>query len=395
MIIKILFNYIIGFVNITVEGFYIERFINNCINNGILLWKVKRKSSTILTANISIKDFKKIHLISRKNKCKININSKNGLPIILHRYRKRKLLALFFIPIILLIIISSRFIWNIEIIGGENINKEELLMQLKEEGIENGKLKSKVDVQNAINSIRLKRDDISWMSVNMKGTNIIVKVAQADKRPTIVNADEYCNIVATKKGIIQKISADTGTILVKPGDIVEKGTILIGGYMEGKYTDTRYVHAKGKVTAKVWYTKSKKSQTTREITQETGKSENRYTININNFKINLYKRLPNFENYDTIKEAKKIKLFSNFYLPIEIEKTQYIEKQKTKITYGKEELKDILIKELEEEFTKEELNKLQITNKVVNIYNLDNNGLELEMTYEILEDITTEEKFEK
>ena len=76
-------------------------------------------------------------------------------------------------------------------------------------------------------------------------------------------------------------------------------------------------------------------------------------------------------------------------------KTQYIEKQNTKITYGKEELKDILIKELEEEFTKEELNKLQITNKVVNIYNLDNDGLELEMTYEILEDITTEEKFEK
>ena len=32
-------------------------------------------------------------------------------------------------------------------------------------------------------------------------------------------------------------------------------------------------------------------------------------LNINNFKINLYKRLPNFENYDTIKEAKKIKLF--------------------------------------------------------------------------------------
>ncbi len=123
-------------------------------------------------------------------------------------------------------------------------------MQLKKEGIESGKLKSKVDVQNAINSIRLKRDDISWMSINMKGTNIIVKLAQADKRPTIVNPDEYCNIVATKKGIIQKISADTGTILVKPGDIVEKGTILIGGYMEGKYTDTRYVHAKGKVTAK-------------------------------------------------------------------------------------------------------------------------------------------------
>ena len=91
--------------------------------------------------------------------------------------------------------------------------------------------------------------------------------------------------------------------------------------MEGKYTDTRYVHAKGEVKAKVWYSKKLVSGFTREISNETGITENKYSININNFKINLYKTLPNFENYDTIKETNKIRLFSNFYLPIEIEKT--------------------------------------------------------------------------
>ena len=40
--------------------------------------------------------------------------------------------------------------------------------------------------------------------------------------------------------------------------------------MEGKYTGTRYVHAKGNVEARVWYTKRLESGFTREIIEETG-----------------------------------------------------------------------------------------------------------------------------
>lgn len=32
-------------------------------------------------------------------------------------------------------------------------------------------------------------------------------------------------------------------MVAKVGDIVTEGSILIGGWMEGKYTGTRYVHA--------------------------------------------------------------------------------------------------------------------------------------------------------
>ena len=37
MFIKILLNYILGYVRITVEGYYIERFINICRNNKIII----------------------------------------------------------------------------------------------------------------------------------------------------------------------------------------------------------------------------------------------------------------------------------------------------------------------------------------------------------------------
>ena len=393
MIFKIFLNYIIGFINITVEGFFTERFINNCINNKIFLWGLKRKSDTVLTVNVNINNFKKIHYISRKTKCKVKINFKKGLPILIHRYRKRKWFLLLLVPIGLLIFISSMYIWNIEIIGAKNIDINQLLYQLNEEGVSVGKRKLSIDSRNVINSIRLKRNDIAWLSIDMKGTNVIVTVVEAEEKPKIINKEEYCNIVAIENGLITKITADTGTAKVKVGEIVEKGDVLIGGYMQGKYTDTRYVHAKGEVKAKVWYTKKKTSKLTREISKETGIVENKYSININNFKINLYKTLPNFKNYDTIIKTKKIKLFSNFYLPIEIIKTTYVEKEQSQVTYGKEELKQLLIQELESEFLEEGIDDLNIVNKVVNVLERENNMLDLEMIYEAEIEIGMEEKF--
>ena len=393
MFLKVLLNYLFGYVNITIEGFFVERFINNCINRKIFLWAIKRKNITLITANISIREFKQIRTIAKKTNCKVNINAKKGIPIILNRYRKRKILLILLIPILLSVLISSLYIWNIEIVGLNNIKQEELILQLKEEGIDIGKKKSNIDTKSVISNIRLRRNDISWMSVDLKGTNVIITIVEAEEKPDMLDENKYCNIIADKSGIITKITADRGTAIVKVGDIIEKGDVLIGGYMEGKYTGIRYVHAKGDVRARIWYTKKIESGFTREIIEETGNKKNIYSINFNNFKINLYKSLPNFENYDTINETKKIKLFNNFYLPIAIEKTTYIEQKKTMITYGKEELQEILISKLQEQFIQDGIENLNVINKIVNFYD-KNSSIEIEMTYEVEENIGIENEIE-
>lgn len=392
MLIKILFYYLFGYLNITIEGFFIERFINMCASKNIFLWNINRINSSILKANISINDFRKIKEISKKSKCRIKINKKSGLPFFVNRYKKRKILLILLIPIIFFIMISSMYVWNVHISVDGDFNKEELINQLKEEGLERGKLKANIDTKNIITNIRLKREDISWMEINLKGTNAVVNIVKADQKPNIVNDNEYCDIVSDKKGIITKITAQKGTPLVKVGDIVENGTKLIAGSMQGKYTDIRYVHAQGEVNAKVWYTKRKSSNYTREVSKKTGNEVKKYSVNLNNFKINLYKTLPNFEKYDTINEDKQLKLFSNFYLPISIQKTIYKEEKTEKITYGKVELQNILIKELEQEFEKENINKNNITKKTVNVYQTNEDTLEVELTYEVQETIGTEEK---
>ena len=48
MLIKILLKYILGYVRIAVEGYYIERFINICTTNKILIWNIKREKGVKL-----------------------------------------------------------------------------------------------------------------------------------------------------------------------------------------------------------------------------------------------------------------------------------------------------------------------------------------------------------
>lgn len=391
MLLKILFNYIIGYIRISIEGYYIERFINICRNDKIAIWNLKRDKNVKLELNIGIKDLRKIKKIARQTKCKVKILRKKGLPFIFNRYKKRKIFFVFLLLIVILLSISSNFIWNIQIIEEDNKKLENIQNDISDCGLTIGKLKAQINTKEIINKVRLKRDDIAWMGIELKGTNAIIKIVKSTSKPEIIDETDYCNIVSDKQGVITKINAQNGTIAVKVGDTVNIGTPLINGWMEGKYTGIRYVHAKGEIEAKVWHTKSKKINYQTTERKETGNIENKYKIKINNFEINLSKRLSKFQIYDTIDAENKFKIFSNFYLPISLIKITNKEIKEEQEKYTIEEAKNIGIQQLQEELDNEIQDKEKIVNKIINTYEKED-GIEVNVTYEVLENIGTNEK---
>ncbi len=391
MFIKIMLSYIIGYLRLTIEGYYIERFINICKTNNITIWNLKRKKDVQLHLNVRIKEFKELCKIARKTRCKIKIERKKGLPFLIHKYKKRKVFIFLLIILIILIIISSNFVWNVEIRVEDNLTLENILEDIENAGLKTGKLKSQVNTKEIINKIRLERQDIAWIGIELKGTNAIVKIVKSDEKPDIIDENEYCSIVSDKAGIITKINAQTGTANVKVGDTVKEGEILINGWMEGKYTGIRYVHSKGEIEAKVWHTKNKKIPYNAREKRETGNIEKKYAIKFNNFKINFNKKLSKFKIYDTIETENKLKLFSDFYLPISIIKTTNKEEEEIQKTYNVEEAKNLGIQQLQEELDKEIVDKEKIVNKNINIYELED-GVDVYVTYEVLENIGTNEK---
>lgn len=164
--------------------------------------------------------------------------------------------------------------------------------------------------------------------------------------------------------------------------------------MEGKYTGKRLVHSDAEIEARVWYTAKKKEGFVQEEKKLTGNSEKRYSINVNNFKINLYKSIPKFEKYDTINESKTLKLFSNFYLPIQLETCEYKESVVEQRNYGYEELKNKIIEDLNRQLQKEVGENSNIVNVQINENGTDNE-LEIEMIYEVLEKIGISQRIEE
>ena len=390
MFFKIVLNYIIGYINVQIEGYYIERFISTSIKNGVLIWNIKRKNTNLVYAKVSTYDFEKLQQDARKNQCLVTSISKKGLPYLLKRYSRRKS---FFIALLVLIVISfilSKFVWNIDVIGNSTVSSNEIIKLVNEEGLKKGTLKSKVNIDKIINKIRLCRDDISWVGIEIKGTNVIINIVESKEKPEIIDEDDFTNIIATKDGEITKAYAQNGTLLVKEGDEVKKGDVLISGTIEGKYTDKYYVNAIGEVKAKVLYSKIIKVKKNEILRERTGKKNVKFAIKFNNFKINLFKTLSKFKNYDTIYSDKKIKIFPNFYLPIEICKYTNYEVNLKSVSYSEDEAKQIGEKQAKEELNSKIIDK-EVVNSSTEIEDLGD-YYNIKVTYEVNENIGTKEK---
>lgn len=390
MILKMIYMFFAGYVYVSVEGFFIERFINICRNKNIVLQDLHRENNAYIKFKLLKSDFKEIRHIAKNAKCKVKIEKKKGMPFFINRYRKRKIFAVAILAIAIFIFTLTKFIWNIEVQGNENISREEILNIAKEYGIVVGAYKNKIDTEKISNLIRLERDDLAWIGISVQGTNAIITVREAIEKPDIIDKTEVCNIVATKNAIISKIIVQNGTARVEVGDEVNEGDLLVEGVMEGVHTGNRYVHADATVYGKITYEKEKKESFLQNKKVKTGNIEHKNKICINNFKINLNKGVSKFENYDTIMESKKMKLFSNFYLPIEIQKTTNEEFILEEKNYQEEELKEKIVLELEEELENEyQLSNYKEENKKREVVAIpDTDGLTVKVIYEIQEEIS-------
>ena len=97
-----------------------------------------------------------------------------------------------------------------------------------------------------------------------------------------------------------------------------------------------------------------------------------------------------FKKYDTIEENKKLKLFSNFYLPFELVKYTYKEYKEEQVVYSIEEAKQIGIDRAKESL-QDKIDGKKILDKQVKV-RAETDYIEVEVTYEVKENIGIKEK---
>ena len=133
------------------------------------------------------------------------------------------------------------------------------------------------------------------------------------------------------------------------------------------------------------------SQKDGKIQEKTGNQENFVEIYINNFKIFFNKGVPKFKKCDTIRTYKKMKLFSNYYIPIEIVKITNFEVNESFRIYAESELIEKITKELQNELN-QNLNLRDFCNIQEEVTSeTDENGVTVKVVYLTEEKIGTKE----
>ena len=350
-------SFIRGYYTVIVEGLGTESFLNYLIRNKIYVYNVNRIEKTKIQFDIDRNNFKKLKKIYRNNKFDIKIKKQTGIPFIARRIYTYRGMVICAIISLIILMSTSQFVTDVYITAPEGIDKQALKKELYIQGVKPGVYKKSID------------------RINVKGTNIFVNITKKDESQNADENSNYCNIIAEKDGIIEKVVPRSGEAIVDEGDIVKKGDVLING---------ANTSALPEVWATTFYEAKKTSNYIDVKNQRTSNKKNVYTISFYDKKFKILRNIK-YKNYEIENKTHELKL-GDYTFPIKITVSTFYEVKKVEnkidVQKLKEELSSQVLKELEY--------KIPVSARIIDSkdkYNVGKNMIEYVVTVTTKEDI--------
>lgn len=238
---------IFGYVEIKGESGFSERFLNLCTAGGIPLWDI-HKHNDVIFAKTTINGYKKIRSPAKESSMRIKLMRKHGLPFVVDRCMRHTGLVIgFAIMIAVLSILSSR-IWIIELDNDTSIPDNRIISAYEEAGLNVGRIK-KLNLSELCSDASKNLDETSWTTVNVIGSTATIKVREVQKAPQINYEYGTSNIVATKDGQVEIIEPYRGSPVVREGQTVTQGDLMISGVTESRINSNLFSDADGYIVA--------------------------------------------------------------------------------------------------------------------------------------------------
>ena len=187
-----------GYVKIRVWGFAPQRFINLCSNKGILLWNIE-KQEDVYTMCIGLRSFYELRPIARKTKVRVVISERYGLPFFVPGMLRRKAFLAGLFLAVAFWLISSLFVWDIQVTGNYQVTDDVFYSFLEQEGIHTGMRRSELNIGELEKQIRRKFSQVTWTSGRLDGTRLVIEVKENDMSLPEVVHDLWNKIQKTAK----------------------------------------------------------------------------------------------------------------------------------------------------------------------------------------------------
>lgn len=222
-------NYIRGSVRLEAVGPYPERFFNICAARGIRFWKVERVDETTVRLTVALSQARQAQALGPKCLCEVTKIGEEGALHFLGQFRSRYGLLAGLALSLLAVLVLSRFVLVIDITGNTAVPDGVILSELRESGLAPGVYGPSLDERSIANRALMELEELSFLSVNLRGIRAEVVVRESDPAPEVEPTGVASDLIAEKSGVILDLHALAGQPLVGEGDTVEAGDVLVSG----------------------------------------------------------------------------------------------------------------------------------------------------------------------
>lgn len=225
-----------------------------------------------------------------------------------------------------LLLLSNTVILRFNVDGNSTVSEERILAALRREGIGIGTSCRDISIRWLKPRVILHLPEVSWISVNRKGSTANVSVDERVEAPAVRDEGLITDVKAAKTGIVQRVDVYAGTPLVKKGDTVMAGDPLISAKMDSPFAGLWYVNARGAVFCDTWYRAQVKIPLNVSKKIYTGRERREYALLIGSKRINLsFNTGISHMLCDKIEENDLLPGFLEYAFPFSVQKTVYRE----------------------------------------------------------------------
>ena len=307
-------------ITLVIEVIMPEKFINKALDGGAHIISARRTGRRTLTLVLDSRSAAQVRALAERYSLKCGTSRITGVQRFTDYLRTRPtVLAAYGVLIACLALFLSR-IWIVEMrdLGGGLPAQAEVI--LREAGVRTGAAAAGIDL--SLLSLELSAlKGVSYASAAREGVALVIEIAGEDAAPELYDISYARDLVAACDGIISGVNVKSGTAMVKPGDTVRRGQVLICGEERVTKEGTHPVGALGSVNARIWCEGTAEGSMTRSVKDYTGRSSASTQISLFGLSVNLTRA----DSYAAWDEETELIPVCGLFLPLNIRRTIYRE----------------------------------------------------------------------
>ena len=216
-----------GEVRVRVTGASLPRFLNACTQGGVRLRRMERVSWDRMDATLSLGDFRKLRSCMGRTGCRVHILERRGVPFVLaHLLPRTALLAGLAAFCVMAYLVGTR-VWEIRTDISPSLSESAVMGRLAELGVDIGTPLRSIDTPSIRRQMMVWDPDITFFALNLRGNSLTVTAHAGAAAPEVADEARPMRIVASHGGVVRQVRALRGEALVRAGDAVETGDVLI------------------------------------------------------------------------------------------------------------------------------------------------------------------------